>query len=78
MLKTIEELDNSHKGIRASPTIKVEGSIPQLKCIYTNSCSMGSKQEELEVIAQMKTYDIIAVMKTWWDDSELECFNGWL
>jgi len=24
----------------------------QLKCIYTNACSMGNKQEELEAVVQ--------------------------
>ena len=46
MLETTEAPENSHIGIRACPPIKVAGSIAQLKCIYTNVCSMGNKQEE--------------------------------
>ncbi|GAB0203829.1 hypothetical protein GRJ2_002848500 [Grus japonensis] len=45
------------------------GSVAQVKCIYTNACSMGNKQEELEAVAQQENYDIVAIMETWWDDS---------
>ncbi|GAB0206513.1 hypothetical protein GRJ2_003116900 [Grus japonensis] len=45
------------------------GSVAQLKYIYTNACSMGNKQEELEAIVQQENYDIVAIMETWWDDS---------
>ncbi|KAK4828567.1 hypothetical protein QYF61_027657 [Mycteria americana] len=44
-------------------------SIAQLKCIYTNACSMGNKQEELEAIVQQDSYDLVAITETWWDDS---------
>ncbi|GAB0206371.1 mitochondrial enolase superfamily member 1 [Grus japonensis] len=37
------------------------GSVAQLKCIYTNACSMGNKQEELEAIVQQENYDIVAI-----------------
>ena len=37
----------------------------QLKCIYTNACSMGNKQEELEAIVQQTNYDLIAINETW-------------
>ncbi|PKU33785.1 rna-directed dna polymerase from mobile element hypothetical protein [Limosa lapponica baueri] len=30
---------------------------------------MGNKQEELEAFVQQESYDIVAIMKTWWDDS---------
>lgn len=36
------------------PLEKAEGSITQLKCIYTSSHSMGNKQEKLEAIVQQK------------------------
>ena len=52
VLETTEAPESDHIGIRASPTKKVAGSIAQLKCIYTNACSMGNKQEELEAIGQ--------------------------
>jgi len=38
----------------------------QLKCVYTNARSMGSKQEELEAIVQQ---DGDAITETWWDNS---------
>ena len=41
----------------------------QLKCIYTNACSMGNKQEELEVIVQQANCDLAAITETWWDHS---------
>lgn len=33
-----------------------------LKCLYTNACSMGSKQEELEICVQLQGYDLIGIM----------------
>ena len=39
-------------------------SIVQLKWIYTNACSMGNKQEELEAIVQQDSYDLVAIMET--------------
>ena len=41
----------------------------QLQCIYTNACSMGNKQEELEAIVHQANYDIVAITKTWWGHS---------
>ncbi|RMC19388.1 hypothetical protein DUI87_03998 [Hirundo rustica rustica] len=41
----------------------------QLKNIYTNACSLDSKQEELEAIVQKKTYDVVPITETWWDES---------
>ena len=31
--------------------------VTQLKCTYTNACSMGNKQEELEAIVQQANYE---------------------
>ena len=53
------------KDIRASPTQKMA----QLGYIYTNACSMHSKQEELEATVKLKNYDTVANMETCWDDS---------
>jgi len=44
-------------------------STAQLKCIYTNACSMGNKQEELEDIVGQDSYDLVAITETWWNDS---------
>lgn len=46
VLETTEAPENGRVGIRVFPPRKVVGSIAQLKCIYTNAHSMGSKQEE--------------------------------
>ncbi|KAJ7402843.1 hypothetical protein BTVI_83064 [Pitangus sulphuratus] len=42
----------------------------QLKCTYTNACSVGNKQEELEAIVHQESYDIVTIMEMWWDDSQ--------
>ena len=44
----------------------------QLKCVYTNARSMGNKQEELEAIVRQASYDLAAIMETWWD-----CSHDW-
>ncbi|PKU32012.1 hypothetical protein llap_17681 [Limosa lapponica baueri] len=41
----------------------------QLKCLYTNACSVGNKQEELEATMLLERYDIVAITETWWDES---------
>ena len=41
----------------------------QLKCVYTNACSMGNKQEELEAIVKQASYDLVAITETWRDHS---------
>ena len=43
-------------------------SIARLKWIYTNACSMGNKQEELEAIVQRDSYDLVSITETGWDD----------
>ncbi|GAB0183074.1 hypothetical protein GRJ2_000772700 [Grus japonensis] len=65
VLETTEAPENGHVGIRSSRSKKVERSIAQLKCIYTNARSMGNKQEELEAIVQWENHDIVAIMETW-------------
>ena len=40
-----------------------------MKCLYTNAHSMGNKQEELEAIVLLESYDLIAITETWWDES---------
>ncbi|TRZ10882.1 hypothetical protein HGM15179_016231 [Zosterops borbonicus] len=37
--------------------------------MYTNAHSMGNKQEELEVMVQQQSYDVVAITETWWNDS---------
>ena len=56
------------EGIREGPSEKAMRPIAKLKCLYINVCSMGNKQEELETVAQLGKYDIIAIMKTQWDE----------
>ena len=64
-LVATEASEYGQKGIRAYPTQKVA----QLRCFYTNARCMGNKQEEQEAIVWSESYDIVATMETWWDDS---------
>ena len=72
VLETTEVTEESHLGTRVSPEKMLVASIAQLKCIYTRAHSMGNKQEELKAIVQWENYGIVAIMETWWDDS-----NNW-
>jgi len=40
-----------------------------LKSLYTNACSMGNKQEELEICVWLQGNDLIAITETWWNSS---------
>ena len=60
-----ETPEYGHEGIRATATPKEA----QLRCLYTNARSMGNKQEELEAIVQLESYDTVAITETWWNDS---------
>ena len=64
-LVAMETPESGHEGIRVTATQKEA----QLRCLYTNACSMGNKPEELETIVQSESYDIVAITKTWWNDS---------
>ena len=54
-LKRIKELTFSEVTKTAAP----------LKCLYTNACSLGNKQEELEATVLLENHDIVAVPETW-------------
>lgn len=41
----------------------------QLKCLFTNACSLGNKQKELEATVLLENHNIVVVTETWWDDS---------
>jgi len=64
-LVAVEIPEYGHEGIRAAATHKEA----QFRCLYTNACSMGNKQEELEAIVWSERYDIVVTTETWWDDS---------
>jgi len=49
--------------------MKVRRPTTQMKCLCTNARSMGSKQEELEAIVLLESYDLIAITETWCDES---------
>ncbi|PKU47468.1 rna-directed dna polymerase from mobile element jockey-like [Limosa lapponica baueri] len=71
-LATTEGTKHGRVGNRARPPQRVAGQSAQLKCIYTNTHSMGNKQEKLEAIVWHESYDVVAVTETWWDES-----NDW-
>lgn len=60
---------NHLKSIRTCSSKKVTWSIAELKCLHTNACNMGNKQEELEVIVELESYNLIAITETWRDES---------
>ena len=43
---------------------KVTGLTAQLKCLYTNACSMGNKQEELKATV-LRCMSRLAVITYW-------------
>ncbi|XP_050786243.1 uncharacterized protein LOC127037978 isoform X1 [Gopherus flavomarginatus] len=47
-------------------TVKVGQLASYLRCMYTNARSLGNKQEELEVLAESRNYDVIGITETWW------------
>ncbi|KAK4819205.1 hypothetical protein QYF61_026821 [Mycteria americana] len=57
------------KGIKGCSSKKVTWPTAQLKCLYTNACSMGNKQEELEATMLLESYKLVAITETWWDES---------
>ena len=63
-LVAVETPEYGHEGIRATATQKEA----QLRCLYTNACSMGNKQEELEAIVWSETYDTVIIKETCWND----------
>ena len=64
-LVAVETPEYGHEGIRAAATQKEA----QLRCLYTNACSMGNKQEELEATVRLESYDIVTIKETEWNDS---------
>ena len=50
-------------------SMKVTWPIAHLKCIYTNICSMGNKQEEMDAIVLLENYDVISFKEMQWDES---------
>lgn len=56
------------KGIKGCSSKKMTWLTAQLKCLYTNACSMGNKQEEVEATMLLESCDLVAVTETWWDE----------
>lgn len=61
--------------VRNAPPNFFKGKNPKssyLEFVCTNACSLGSKQEKLELCAQSESYDVIENTETWWEYS-----HGW-
>ena len=56
-------------GSSGTPPGKPTCSIMSLKCLDTNACSMGNKQDGLEICVQLQGRNLIAMTETWWDSS---------
>ena len=66
-LVAMETHEYGHEGIRTTATQKEV----QLRCFYNNAHSMGNKQEELDAIVQLESYDIVTITEMWWNDSHI-------
>jgi len=60
---------HGHSRSSCNPPVKPACWSSSLKCLYTNACSTGNKQEELEICVQSQGHDLIAITETWWDSS---------
>lgn len=58
-----------HRASVCTPTGILRQSSASTKCLYTNVCSMGNRQEELEIRGQSQVLDPIVFTDTWWDSS---------
>jgi len=52
------------KGIKGRSSKKLTWLTAQMKCLYTNTHSMGNKQEETEATMLLESYDLIAITET--------------
>jgi len=57
------------KGNKGCSSVRVTRPTAQMKCLYRNALCMGNKQEELEMMVLLESYDLIALTETWWDES---------
>jgi len=60
---------HGHGRSSCTPLGKPACSSSSLKCLCTNTRSMGNKQEELGICVQSQGHDLIAYTETWWDSS---------
>jgi len=57
------------KGIKELSSKNLSRPAAQIKCLYTNACSLGNKWEKLEATVLLENSDTTVVSKTWWDNS---------
>ena len=63
----LPEGGNASGNIYTAPG-STEGSGTYRKCLYTSTCSMRNKQDELEALVSSQSYNIIGISETWWND----------
>jgi len=58
-----------HKDVKRHSSNKVIWPTAQLKCLYTNACSICNKQEKLDATVLLESYNLVAITENWWDRS---------
>lgn len=48
------------------------------KCYYTNVLSMRNTQEQLEVLAQSQSYNILGISETYWEEFSCDWCVMWM
>jgi len=66
---SLKEAVGENTGLTEVPSRKVMCQKARLKCLYTNACSIGNKQGEMETMMSLENYDLVAITETWWDES---------
>lgn len=69
---------HDYEGSSCTPSGKPVGLITSLKYLYSNAHSLGNKQDELEICVKLQSYNLITIIETWWDSSQLEFCHGGL
>jgi len=49
------------KGNKGCSTKNVARLTTQMRCLYTNTCSIGDEQEELEATVLLESHDLVAL-----------------
>lgn len=68
-----DKFKGQRNGVRVpSGKIKQVKKRTHVKCLYPNACSLGNKQEELELHVWTQNSEIIGRAEKWWGSSWLE------
>lgn len=64
-----EKIVNCPPNNRNGSSKKVMQPTAWLKCLYTDACRKGNKQERLEIIVLLENYDVISFKEIYWVES---------